>query len=46
MANNRYLEIIKRLLTAETYFRWRDEAKEREQERQRRNDDREPDVPQ
>ena len=33
MANNRYLEVIKRLLTAETYFRWREEAKEREQER-------------
>ena len=33
MANNRYLEVIKRLLTAETYFRWRQEAKEREQER-------------
>jgi hypothetical protein len=33
MANNRYLEIIKRLLTAETYFRWREEGKEREQDR-------------
>ena len=33
MANNRYLEVIKRLLSAETYFRWREEAKEREQER-------------
>ena len=33
MANNRYLEIIKRLLTAETYFRSREEANEREQER-------------
>jgi len=33
MANNRYLEVIKRLLTAETYFRLREEAKEREQER-------------
>ena len=27
MAENRYLEVIKRLLTAETYFRWREEAK-------------------
>ncbi len=33
MANNRYLEIIKRLLTAETYFRSREEAEEHEQER-------------
>ena len=30
MANNRYLEAIKRLLSAETYFRSRQEAKERE----------------
>ncbi len=33
MANNRYLEIIKRLLNAETYFRWREDAKEREEDR-------------
>ncbi len=33
MAKNRYIEAIKRLLTAETYFRWRQEAKEREPER-------------
>jgi hypothetical protein len=33
MANNRYLEVIKRLLSAETYFRLREEAKEREPER-------------
>ena len=48
MANNRFLEAIKRLLTAETYFRRREEAKEREQERPRRshNDDGEPDVAQ
>ncbi|WP_269430430.1 hypothetical protein [Mycobacterium haemophilum] len=30
MANNRYLEVIKRLLGAESYFRWRQEAKEHE----------------
>ena len=35
MTNNRYLEIIKRLLTAETYFRRREEDKEREQDRPR-----------
>ncbi len=33
MSNNRYLEVIKRLLTAETYFRRREEAKDRHQER-------------
>ena len=33
MANNRYLEVIKRLLSAETYFRRREEAKEPERER-------------
>jgi hypothetical protein len=33
MANNRYLEVIKRLLAAETYFRARQEANEREPER-------------
>jgi hypothetical protein len=33
MANNRYLEIIKRLLTAETYFRKREEAKESDHDR-------------
>ena len=33
MANNRYLEAIKRLLTAETYFRWRQKANERKRER-------------
>jgi len=33
MAGNRYLEIIKRLLTAETYFRWREEANESEHDR-------------
>lgn len=32
MAKNGYLEIIKRVLAAETYFRWREEAKEREGE--------------
>lgn len=32
MANNRYLEVIKRLLSAETYFRSREEAQEREPE--------------
>ena len=35
MANNRYLEIVKRLLTAETYFRWREEDKDREEDRSR-----------
>lgn len=35
MANNRYLEIIKRLLTAETYFRRREEADESEHDRLR-----------
>lgn len=30
MANNRYLEVIKRLLTADMYVRSRQEAKERE----------------
>jgi hypothetical protein len=30
MADNRYLEIIKRLLTAENYFRSREEANGRE----------------
>jgi hypothetical protein len=30
MPNNRYLEFIKRLLSAETYFRSREQAKERE----------------
>jgi hypothetical protein len=34
MANNRYLEVIKRLLSAETYFRSRQEAKERQSERE------------
>ncbi len=29
MPNNRYLEVIKRLLTAETYFRRREEAEDR-----------------
>jgi hypothetical protein len=33
MANNRYLEVIKRLLSAETYFRWREEAKEPKRDR-------------
>jgi len=34
MANNRYLEVIQRLLTAETYFRSRQkEVKEHEPER-------------
>lgn len=32
MANNRYLEIIKRLLTAETYFRWREDAQKRDED--------------
>ncbi|HTX93345.1 MAG TPA: hypothetical protein VME67_00060 [Mycobacterium sp.] len=31
MPNNRYLEFIKRLLGAETYFRSREEAKEHEE---------------
>lgn len=35
MANNRYLEIVKRLLTAETYFRRREEADESERDRLR-----------
>lgn len=26
MANNRYLEVIKRLLSAETYIRWRQQG--------------------
>jgi hypothetical protein len=30
MASNRYLEAIKRLLSAETYFRSRDKAEKRE----------------
>jgi len=50
MANNRYLEVIKHLLSAETYFRRREEDKEPERERppprKRRTEDREPDVPQ
>ncbi|WP_282101028.1 hypothetical protein [Mycobacterium sp. SM1] len=29
MANNRYLEVIKRLLSAETYLRMREKANER-----------------
>ena len=33
MANNRYLEVIKRLLSAETYFRSRQRDNEREEER-------------
>jgi len=33
MANNRSLEVIQRLLTAETYFRSRQEAKEHEPKR-------------
>jgi hypothetical protein len=33
MASNRYLEVIKRLLSAETYSRLREEAREREPER-------------
>jgi len=33
MGDNRYLEIIKRLLNAETYFRWREEADESEHDR-------------
>ena len=33
MTNNRFLEAIKRLLAAETYFHWREEAEEREPER-------------
>ncbi|WP_264028851.1 hypothetical protein [Mycobacterium mantenii] len=33
MANNRYLEVIKRLLGAEMYLRLRREAKEREPQR-------------
>ena len=32
MTNNRYLEAIKRLLRAETYFRSRQEAEKREPE--------------
>ena len=32
MTNNRYLEAIKRLLRSETYFRSRQQAKEREPE--------------
>ena len=35
MADNRYLEIVKRLLSAETYFRWREEGKEPEHDRPR-----------
>jgi hypothetical protein len=35
MAGNRYLDIIKRLLTAETYFRRREEAHEAERDRSR-----------
>ena len=31
MPNNRYLEFIKRLLSAETYFRSREEATERKE---------------
>ncbi len=46
MANNRYLEVIKRLLTAETYFRWRQETQEPERERRTGNDNRKPDGPQ
>jgi hypothetical protein len=34
MADNRYLEVIKRLLTAETYLRWREKAKAGEPKRQ------------
>ncbi len=33
MAGKHYLEVIKRLLSAETYFRAREEAKAREPER-------------
>ena len=33
MADNRYLEVIKRLLGAEMYFRSRRKAKEREPQR-------------
>ena len=33
MADNRYLEVIKRLLGAEMYFRSRREAKKREPQR-------------
>ncbi len=33
MATNRYLEVIKRLLSAETYFRARQEARAPEPER-------------
>ncbi|HWT48465.1 MAG TPA: hypothetical protein VN255_07775 [Mycobacterium sp.] len=33
MAGKRYLEVIKRLLSAETYFRVREEAEAREPER-------------
>jgi hypothetical protein len=36
MANNRYLDVIKRVLTSEAYLRWREEAKEREEEQRRR----------
>jgi hypothetical protein len=35
MADNRYLEIVKRLLSAETYFRSREEAQESEHDRPR-----------
>ena len=35
MATNRYLEVIKRLLSAETYFRAREEVKAKEPERPR-----------
>jgi len=35
MATNRYLEIIKRLLTAETYFRRREETTQSERDRPR-----------
>ena len=39
MANNRHLEIVKRLLTAETYFRRREEVEEREEDRPRPEED-------
>jgi hypothetical protein len=35
MGNNRFLEMIRRLLTAETYFRRHEEAEERERGRPR-----------
>jgi len=31
MPNNRYLEVMKRLLNAEMYFRWREEDKDRQE---------------